>query len=79
MSADYGQLELRILAHFSQDPVLIPLLRQNDDVFKIMAAEWNNIAKEMVRNFEKKNAFLFHLRAISGKDILFTSEDRVAL
>ncbi|XP_014286733.2 DNA polymerase theta isoform X2 [Halyomorpha halys] len=48
VSADYGQLELRILAHFSQDPVLIPLLRQNDDVFKIIAAEWNNISKEMV-------------------------------
>ncbi|CAH1408187.1 unnamed protein product [Nezara viridula] len=48
VSADYGQLELRILAHFSQDPVLIPLFKQDDDVFKIIAAEWNNISKEMV-------------------------------
>jgi DNA polymerase I len=37
VSADYSQIELRILAHFSQEPVLIEAYRQGEDVHKVTA------------------------------------------
>ena len=42
VSADYSQLELRILAHLSQDETLIRTLTSGGDVFLSMAAELNN-------------------------------------
>ena len=32
LSADYSQIELRLLAHFSQDPVLLEAFRHNQDI-----------------------------------------------
>lgn len=43
LSADYSQIELRLLAHFSGDPLLCQLLHQSGsqgDVFKLIAAAW---------------------------------------
>jgi DNA polymerase theta len=41
ISADYSQIELRLMAHFSEDASLISLLRKPDgDVFIMMAARW---------------------------------------
>nr|WP_017327941.1 DNA polymerase I [Synechococcus sp. PCC 7336] len=36
-SADYSQIELRILAHLSQEPVLLEAYRNNDDVHSLTA------------------------------------------
>ncbi|XP_064489901.1 DNA polymerase theta-like isoform X2 [Ornithodoros turicata] len=38
LSADYSQLELRLLAHFSRDKSLCSVFRKGGDVFKDMAA-----------------------------------------
>src|SRR5579862_4571363 len=35
LSADYSQIELRILAHFSEDPVLIEAFRTGQDIFGV--------------------------------------------
>lgn len=43
MSADYCQLELRLLAHFSKDKILCKVMSSPGDVFTSVAAEWNNI------------------------------------
>ncbi|KAH9300440.1 hypothetical protein KI387_012023, partial [Taxus chinensis] len=41
ISADYSQIELRLMAHFSEDASLISLLKKPDgDVFIMMAARW---------------------------------------
>lgn len=48
ISADYCQLELRILAHFSKEPSLCRILKKEGDVFKNIAARWYNIAEENV-------------------------------
>ncbi|PSP17595.1 MAG: DNA polymerase I [Cyanobacteria bacterium QS_8_64_29] len=37
VSADYSQIELRILAHFSQDPILVEAYRNNRDVHTVTA------------------------------------------
>lgn len=48
LSADYCQLELRILAHFSKDPILCNILSKEGDIFKNIAAAWNNISEDKV-------------------------------
>ncbi|XP_012529717.2 DNA polymerase theta [Monomorium pharaonis] len=50
LSADYCQLELRLLTHFSQDSVLCKIMRQPGDIFKNIAAKWNNVTEEQVSN-----------------------------
>ncbi len=40
LSADYSQVELRLMAHVSGDEELIAAFKSGDDVFKQMAARW---------------------------------------
>jgi len=40
LSADYSQVELRLMAHVSKDEALIAAFKSGDDVFKQMAARW---------------------------------------
>ncbi|MEA5616394.1 DNA polymerase I [Cronbergia sp. UHCC 0137] len=37
VAADYSQIELRILAHLSQEPVLVEAYRQNEDIHTVTA------------------------------------------
>ena len=39
MSADYSQIELRLMAHFSQDPLLLNAYRTDQDIHTLTAAE----------------------------------------
>jgi DNA polymerase-1 len=39
MSADYSQIELRLMAHFSQDPLLVNAYRTNQDIHTLTASE----------------------------------------
>jgi DNA polymerase-1 len=38
MSVDYSQIELRVMAHLSEDPILIEVFRKNEDVHAATAA-----------------------------------------
>lgn len=44
LTADYSQLELRILAHVSGDPKLRHFLNGKEDVFRMIAGEWLGLA-----------------------------------
>ncbi|MBD2412474.1 DNA polymerase I [Nostoc calcicola FACHB-389] len=49
VAADYSQIELRILAHLSQEPILVEAYRQNEDVHTVTARlvfEKENITSE---------------------------------
>ena len=39
LSADYSQIELRLLAHFSGDPLLVRAYQNNDDIHTLTASE----------------------------------------
>lgn len=57
ISADYCQLELRLLAHLSADSVLCGIMRQKDlDVFQQIAAKWNDIDEKDVTDLLRQNA-----------------------
>lgn len=40
VSADYSQLEMRILAHFSKDPTLISFFKRKGDIHTLVASHW---------------------------------------
>ena len=50
VSADYCQLELRVLAHLAKDSVLCSVLKSSCDVFRTIAATWNQVAESDVSN-----------------------------
>ena len=39
LSADYSQIELRLLAHFSEDPLLVRAYQNNEDIHTLTASE----------------------------------------
>jgi DNA polymerase I len=39
LSADYSQIELRLLAHFSEDPLLVEAFRRGDDIHSLTASQ----------------------------------------
>lgn len=43
ISADFCQLELRVLAHLSNDRSLIDIFKTQEDVFVAIAAKWNKV------------------------------------
>jgi len=48
VSADYSQIELRILAHYSKDPALLQAFRERQDVHTRTAAETFGVSPELV-------------------------------
>ena len=55
LSADYSQIELRILAHFSKDPVLIEAFRTGQDIHARTAQEVFGVGP-MAQNAEHRRA-----------------------
>ena len=39
LSADYSQIELRLMAHFSEDPLLVRAYQKNEDIHTLTASE----------------------------------------
>ncbi|XP_045494338.1 DNA polymerase theta-like [Colias croceus] len=48
VSADYCQLEMRILTHYSKDAVLSRIMKSDVDVFKSIAASWGGVPENQV-------------------------------
>jgi DNA polymerase-1 len=48
ISADYSQVELRMLAHFCQDPTLMAAFAADQDIHRIVAAEVFSVPPEQV-------------------------------
>ncbi|XP_044743905.1 DNA polymerase theta-like [Chrysoperla carnea] len=56
ISADYCQLELRLLAYFSKDKRLCAIMHSDDDVFQLIAAKWNRIPIDEVDDVTRNRA-----------------------
>jgi DNA polymerase-1 len=56
VSADYSQIELRILAHYSRDPALLESFRKGEDVHTRTAAETFQVATEQVTPDQRRIA-----------------------
>ncbi len=55
LSADYSQIELRIMAHFSRDPVLVEAFRNGEDIHARTAQEVFGVGP-MAQNAEHRRA-----------------------
>jgi DNA polymerase I len=56
LSADYSQVELRLLAHFSGDETMVSAFKNNKDIHAQTAAEVNGISIEDVTSQERSKA-----------------------
>ncbi len=66
LSADYSQVELRILAHFSRDESLIEAFRSGEDIHQRTAAEVSGISPEQVTAEQRAHAKAINFGIIYG-------------
>ena len=66
VSADYSQIELRILAHLSEDPALIQAFQNGEDIHRFTAAEVLGKSLEEVTPLERSHAKAINFGIIYG-------------
>ncbi len=66
MSADYSQIELRIMAHISEDPSLLRAFAEGIDVHKATAAEVFGVAVNEVSSEQRRYAKVINFGLIYG-------------
>jgi DNA polymerase-1 len=67
LAADYSQIELRLLAHFSQDAALLDAFRKGLDIHRAAAAEVNDISPEAVTPAQRSAAKAVNFGIIYGQ------------
>ena len=67
LSADYSQVELRILAHLCKDPTLMAAFRDDQDVHRIVAAEVFGTTVEDVTDEQRGRAKTVNFGIIYGQ------------
>ena len=65
-SADYSQIELRVLAHLSQDPALLDAFRRGEDIHAATAALMNNVPIDQVNGEQRRIAKVLNFGVIYG-------------
>ena len=66
LSADYSQIDLRLLAHFSLDPMLVEAFEQNKDIHRFTAAQLFSMAEEDVTTDMRRTAKAVNFGIIYG-------------
>ncbi len=66
LGADYSQMELRLLAHFSEDPILLKAFREGIDIHRQTAAEVFGIHPELVTAEMRRQAKVVNFGIIYG-------------
>jgi len=82
LSADYCQMELRLLANFSEDPNLCQAFHGQQDVFRVLAARWKDKdpadisadEREMIKRLCYANIYGSGARAIAEQADIDVSE-----
>ena len=65
-AADYSQVELRILAHLSEDPILVEAFKTGEDIHRRTAAEVNGIKLDEVTPLMREKAKAVNFGIIYG-------------
>lgn len=66
VAADYSQIELRIMAHFSKDPRLIEAFLSGEDIHQQTAAEVFGVSLEAVSKDQRRSAKAINFGLIYG-------------
>lgn len=66
IGADYSQIELRVLAHMSGDPMLIEAFNQGADIHKLTASKVFNVPEDQVTSALRSNAKAVNFGIIYG-------------
>src|SRR5256885_9257788 len=66
LAADYSQIELRLLAHFSNDPLLVEAYRRGDDVHTLTASQVFGVPPLMVTPDHRRQAKVVNFGIVYG-------------
>ncbi|MDX1915424.1 MAG: DNA polymerase I [Methylophilus sp.] len=66
VSADYSQIELRIMAHLSQDAGMLQAFANNEDIHRATASEIFGVEKDQVDNEQRRYAKVINFGLIYG-------------
>ena len=66
MSADYSQIELRLIAHFSQDPLLLNAYRTGQDIHTLTASEVFGVSPETMDKETRNRAKAVNFGIVYG-------------
>lgn len=75
MAADYSQIELRILAHLSNDPMLIEAFNKDRDIHQLTASQVFGIAESEVSSLQRSRAKEVNFGIIYGMGEFTLSEN----
>jgi DNA polymerase I len=66
LAADYSQIELRLLAHFSKDPLLVEAYRRGDDIHTLTASQVFGVPPLMVTADNRRQAKVVNFGIVYG-------------
>jgi DNA polymerase I len=66
LSADYSQIELRLLAHFSEDPLLVEAYRRGDDIHTLTASQVFGVPPLMINAEHRRRAKAVNFGIVYG-------------
>jgi DNA polymerase I len=66
LTADYSQIELRLLAHFSRDPLLVEAYRRGDDIHTLTASQVFSVPPLMVTPDHRRQAKVVNFGIVYG-------------
>lgn len=75
IAADYSQIELRLLAHFSNDPILSDAFKNNDDIHRKTAMKIYSVSKDHVTASMRNIAKIINFSIIYGKTAFGLSKE----
>lgn len=75
VDADYSQIELRVLAHFSGDQKLIAAYHENQDIHALTASQVFGVPIEQVDDLMRRNAKAVNFGIVYGISAFGLSED----
>jgi DNA polymerase-1 len=74
LSADYSQIDLRVVAHVSQDKKMIETFYKGEDIHRMTAAEINKVTLSQVTETMRKKAKALNFGVLYGMSVFGFSE-----